>query len=294
VDTDLLQRGGLRLDVDGARATITLARPDRLNAQSPDMWEALRTIGDSLPPEVRVVVVRGEGRAFSAGLDKRFFTTGDVDGRPGIGALATMPEAEADATIAAFQAGFSWLREPDRVTIAAVQGHAIGGGFQLALACDIRIVADDVAFCMAEPKLGIVPDLGGTFLIVRAVGYARAVDICLSGRRVGADEAVASGLALRAVPAAELDAAVDELATSLCSAPPGAATETLGLLAGVAEGLDPAGAFAAERAAQLRRLRSAAEARARGSAPAAPVLHRCNGVTEGVCGWTGPGRCCAG
>lgn len=251
VDPDLLQRGGLRLDVDGVRATISLARPDRLNAQGPDMWEALRVAGASLPDEVRVVVVRGEGRAFSAGLDRRYFTTGDVDGTPGVGAIGTLPDAEADARIAAFQEGFSWLRDPARVTIAAVQGHAIGGGFQLALACDIRVVADDVAFCMAEPTLGIVPDLGGTFLIVRAVGYARAVDICLSGRRVGAQEAVASGLALRSVPAAELDAATDELAASLCAAPHAAATATLRLLAGVAEGLDPAGAFAAERAAQL-------------------------------------------
>jgi enoyl-CoA hydratase/carnithine racemase len=84
------------------------------------------------------------------------------------------------------------------------------------------------------------------------------VEICLTGRRVGAEEAVASGLALRAVPAAELDGAVDSLVTALLVAPPKAAVETLGLLAGVAEGADPAAALAAERAAQLRRLRSLA------------------------------------
>ncbi len=258
VEPDLLRRGGIALDVDGVRATITLVRPERLNAQTPATWAALSAVGDALPDDVRVVVVRGEGRAFSAGLDKRAFTADEFDGEPGISGLARMSDAEADAAIAGFQLGFSWLRHPSRVTVAAVQGHAIGGGFQLALACDLRIVADDVQFCMAEPALGIVPDLGGTYPLVHAVGYARAVEICLSGRRVGADEAVASGLALRAVPRAELDAAVDELASSLVGAPAGAATETLGLLSGVADGLDPAAALAAERSAQVRRLRSLA------------------------------------
>jgi enoyl-CoA hydratase/carnithine racemase len=257
-DPDLLRRGGLTLGVDGPRATISLARPEVLNAQTPVTWEALRAIGESLPDEVRVVVVRGEGRAFSAGLDKRFFAAAEVDGMPGLTAIAAMPDDDADATIAAFQSGFSWLRHPARVTVAAVQGHAIGGGFQLALACDLRIVADDVQFCMAEPTLGIVPDLGGTYPLVHAVGYACAVEICLTGRRVGAEEAVATGLALRSVPAPELDAAVDELATALLAAPPKALAETLGLLAGVADGAEPADALAAERTAQLRRLRSLA------------------------------------
>lgn len=258
IDPELLTRGGLTLDVDGPRATITLARPEVLNAQTPSTWEALRAIGESLPAEVRAVVVRGAGRAFSAGLDRRFFTATEVDGQPGIASLAQMPDEEADTTIAAFQAGFSWLRDPRRLTVAAVQGHAIGAGFQLALACDLRIVADDVQFCMAETGLGIVPDLGGTYPLVHAVGHGRAVEICLSGRRVGADEAVATGLALRAVPAAELDAAVDATVGSLLTAPPRAAAETLGLLTAVAEGADPAQALAAERAAQLRRVRSLA------------------------------------
>jgi enoyl-CoA hydratase/carnithine racemase len=257
-DPDLLLRGGITLAVDGPRATISLARPDRLNAQTPRTWEALAAVGAALADDVRVVVVRGEGRAFSAGLDRGAFTAEEVDGLPGIAALARMPEADADAAIAGFQSGFAWLRDPARVTVAAVQGHAIGGGFQLALACDIRVVADDVQFCMAETSLGIVPDLGGTWPLVRAVGHARAVEICLTGRRVGAEEAVASGLALRAVPRAALDAEVDALAAALVTAPPGAAAETLRLLSGVADGLEPAAALAAERAAQLRRLRSLA------------------------------------
>lgn len=255
-EPDLLLRGGLALDVDGARATVTLSRPDSLNAQTPDTWAALAAIGESLGDDVRVVVVRGAGRAFSAGLDRSLFTPSPE--RPGIAALGTMPEADADLTIAGYQSGFSWLRDPSRVTVAAVQGHAIGGGFQLALACDLRLVADDVQFCMAEPALGIVPDLGGTHPLVRAVGYSRAVEICLTGRRVGAAESVRIGLALRSVPPTDLDTATDELATALVGAPPKAAAETLRLLAGVADGLDPAAALAAERRAQIRRLRSLA------------------------------------
>jgi enoyl-CoA hydratase/carnithine racemase len=258
IDPELLQRGGLTLDVDGPRATITLARPEALNAQTPFTWEALRAVGESLPAEVRAVVVRGAGRAFSAGLDQKFFTATEVDGQPGLSGIAALSDEEADTTIAAFQAGFSWLRDPTRLTVAAVQGHAIGAGFQLALACDLRVVADDVQFCMAETGLGIVPDLGGTHPLVQAVGYARAVEICLTGRRVGAEEAVAWGLAQRAVPVAELDAAVDQLVTALLVAPAKATVETLGLLARVADGADPADQLAAERAAQLRRLRSLA------------------------------------
>ncbi|GAA0945324.1 enoyl-CoA hydratase/isomerase family protein [Pseudonocardia zijingensis] len=258
IDPELLTRGGLTFDVDGPRATITLARPEALNAQTPATWEALREIGESLPGEVRAVVVRGAGRAFSAGLDRRFFTATEVDGQPGLSGIAALTDDEADAAIAGYQAGFSWLRDPARVTVAAVQGHAIGAGFQLALACDLRVVADDVQFCMAETGLGIVPDLGGTYPLVHAVGYARAVEICLSGRRVGADEAVSTGLALRSVPRAELDGAVDAAVAALVTAPPKAAAETLRLLTGVAEGADPAQALAAERAAQLRRLRSLA------------------------------------
>jgi enoyl-CoA hydratase/carnithine racemase len=251
VPSDLLDRAGLTLEVRPPRATITLNRPESLNAQTPHTWAALAAIGDSLRDpvndQVRVVVVRGAGRAFSAGLDRRMFDPAGLDGVPSMAALATMSETEADTHLAGFQAGFAWLREPRWLTVAAVQGHAIGGGFQLALACDLRVVADDAKFSMAEVTLGIVPDLGGTYPLVRAVGY---------GRRVGAAEAVDIGLALRSVPTAELDATVDQLVDSLTAAPAGATAATLGLLSAVADGAGPAEALANERAAQVRRLRS--------------------------------------
>ncbi len=254
VDADLLDRGGVRLVVEGPRATITLDRPEQLNAQTPHTWEALCRIGEVLDADVRVVVVRAEGRAFSAGLDRRLFGSSDVEGAPGLASLAQRPTEQADADIAAFQQGFSWLRDPDRVTVAAVQGHAIGAGFQLALACDLRVVAEGATMRMAETGLGLVPDLGGTLPLVRSVGYARAVEICLTGRDVQADEALRIGLANSVVAPERLDAEVDELAEALTRAPAGATRETLALLSQADEVVDPDQQLAAERAAQLRRI----------------------------------------
>lgn len=236
-----------------------LDRPDRLNAQTPQLWEALAAIGGSLPDGCRVVVVRGEGRAFSAGLDKRAFTPDGLPGGPGLLDLARMPDSVADTHITGFQQGFSWLRRPDVVSVAAVQGHAIGAGFQLALACDLRVLADDAQLSMAETTLGLVPDLGGTAPLVECVGYARALEICVTGRRVGAEEALRIGLAALVVPPAELEAATRDLVAALVAPPAGAvsATKELLLRAAGAGGRD--GQEAAERTAQIARLHELAE-----------------------------------
>ncbi len=113
-----------------------------------------------------------------------------------------------------------------------MQGHAIGAGFQLALACDLRVVADDVQFAMRETSLGLVPDLTGTQPLVDLVGYARALEICATGRFVHAEEAERIGLANLVVPADELDAAVRDLAAALLAAPRDAVIETKALLRG--------------------------------------------------------------
>jgi len=113
------------------------------------------------------------------------FGTDGVDGAPGLFALAAAAPEDATATVARYQAGFGWLARPDIVSLAAVQGHAVGAGFQLALACDIRIAADDAQFTMAETGLGLVPDLGGTKPLYELVGRSRAFDLCVTGRRVG-------------------------------------------------------------------------------------------------------------
>lgn len=202
-----------------------------------------------------MVVLRGEGRAFSAGLDRAMFTPEGIPGLPGIGALASRSAEDASAQIAEWQRAFDWTSRPDLISVAAVHGHAIGGGFQLALCADIRIVADDVSFSMAEPTLGIVPDLGGTKRLVDLVGYSRAAEICLTGRRVAADEAYAIGLASRVVPREGLDAAVGETVRALLAVDRDASIETKALLQR-AHGRSQAEQEAAERAAQYRRLRS--------------------------------------
>lgn len=157
-------------------------------------------------------------------------------------------------TIASYQAGFSWLRRPELVSIAAVQGHAIGAGFQLALACDFRIAADDAQFTMAEPSLGLVPDLGGTQVLVDLVGYSRALEICATGRRVAASEAAALGLVNLVVAGDQLTAAVDDLAGAVCSSPHGAVTMTKALLLGSRDRTYTE-QLLAERQAQMSRIR---------------------------------------
>ncbi len=253
VDAELLERGGVGLAVDGAHATITLQRPEKLNAQTPSMWAALREIGERLTPDVRVVVVRGSGMSFSAGLDRRMFEAGGVPGEPGFADISSAPPGGGDATLDRFQQGFTWLQSPSRVTVAAVQGHAIGAGFQLALACDLRIAASDAQFTMAEPSLGLVPDLTGTHTLVRAVGYPKAVEICLTGRRIPAEEALRIGLVNSVVAPDQLAAATDQLVAALLSPAAGATRETLALLLSAADGASPDDQRAAERAAQLRR-----------------------------------------
>jgi enoyl-CoA hydratase/carnithine racemase len=184
----------------------------------------------------------------------------DPEGPPGgmgLLGLARASEQDAGELIRSYQEAFGWLARTDLVSVAAVQGHAVGAGFQLALACDIRLVADDAQFCMAEPGLGLVPDLGGTKRLVDAVGYSRALEMCLTGRRVGAAEADRIGLATLVVPRDQLDAAAADLAAALLAIPRGAAVETKALLAAAAS-RGQAEQEAAERAAQVRRLRELA------------------------------------
>lgn len=231
---------------DGPIATVTLARPDVLNAQTPAMWAELTTISRKLPGDVRVVIVRGAGRAFSAGLDLSV-------ARSSLSDLARLSADECAERIAGFQSAFTWLRRPSLVTIAAVQGHAIGAGFQLALNCDLRVLADDARFSMAEVTLGLVPDLGGTKRLTELVGPSRALEICLTGRRIAADEADRIGLATAVVPGAELAAAVRDLAAAVLSADRDAVAEIKALVAG-AGGRTYEAQDRAEREAQTRRL----------------------------------------
>lgn len=251
-----LQRAGLALSIEDSVARITMSRPERRNAMTPRTWTALAHIGHSLPPSVRIVVIGGQGPSFSSGLDLSLFDGSNDDGDALLAAARTdTPENRAalDAVLAECQAGFTWLRRPDIVSIAAVRGHALGAGFQLALACDIRVLAEDAQLAMKEPALGLVPDLTGTKPLVDAVGINRAIEMCLTTRTLGAQEAKELRLAELVVPAADLDGAVADLTAALLATPAAAAAATKELLLS-ARGNTLADQVHAERAAQVDRL----------------------------------------
>jgi enoyl-CoA hydratase/carnithine racemase len=224
-----------RLAIDGEVATVTLDRPERRNAMTPQVWHGLAEIGASLPAQVRVVVVRGEGPSFCAGIDLGLLGASSVRAA-NVGAsddgerIAGPDDPDFEEKVASYQAGYLWLRDPRIVSIAAVQGHAIGAGFQLALACDLRILTENATFCMKEPALGLVPDLTGTKPLVDIVGLPRAIELCLTARTVTAAEALLLRLAELVVPNDELDAAVGDLVAALLSTEPTAARATKALL----------------------------------------------------------------
>ena len=257
IDPEVLERAGLRLEVSGMVTTITLDRPATKNSQTPATWIALRAIGASLAPGTRVVVIRGANGTFSSGLDRRMLTPQGIEGESSLLSLLDMPDGELADTIGAYQEGFTWLRRHDIVSVAAVQGHAIGAGFQLALSCDLRVVADDASFSMREPLLGLVPDLTGTKPLVELVGYARALELCATARSVGADEAREIGLATVVVPREELQQSVDDLVAALTAPLYGAVSETKALLQS-AHVLDLEEQRRLEREAQVRRFRELA------------------------------------
>jgi enoyl-CoA hydratase/carnithine racemase len=257
IDNALLERAGLRLDATERVTTITLDRPATKNSQTPLTWETLREIGAGLPSSTRVVVVRGAGDSFSSGLDRRMLDPRGIEGESSLFSLLEKDDQGLADAIARYQEGFTWLGRPDIVSVAAVQGHAIGAGFQLALACDLRIVAHDVAFSMREPQLGLVPDLTGTKPLVATVGYSRALEICATGRSVHAEEARELGLATAVVQREELDRTVEDLVAALTEPMHGAVSETKALLQS-AQHLDLEEQRRVEREAQVRRFRELA------------------------------------
>ena len=239
---------GIRVERSGPLLTVILDNPARHNAQTPSMWAALADVKAQIDPDVRVVAVWGEGASFSAGLDRRLLAAEPVDGET---TLAAIPVSERDAFVRAAQSAFTWWGEVDAITIALVQGHAIGAGFQLALACDLRIVAPDAKFAMRETSLGLVPDLAGTRPLVEAIGYSRALEICATGRFVDADEALRIGLATAIVPQEQWSGWMDQAFAPILAADPRAVAELKHLLKGAAGNERQCDR---EREAQLRRL----------------------------------------
>lgn len=200
-----MQFSEIAVKVDGPRGDITLNRPAKLNPLSTTTLNELVAAARYLDTltEVKVVVVAGNGRAFSAGADLGSFTATDSS------AVAARDAADAGRRMA------EAIEAMRAVTIARIHGHCVGGGVVLASACDLRIAADDTRFSIPEVDLGIPLAWGGIPRLVREIGPARTKELVMTCRPFGAAEALAAGFLNRAVPAADLAAAVDELAEQL-------------------------------------------------------------------------------
>lgn len=198
----------VRLERDGAIARLTLDRPDKLNALSA---EVLGELGDALDAlsemqGVRALIVTGEGKAFVAGAD--------------IAAMEEMEEPAALAFAEAGQALFARLEAAPFAVIAAVNGFALGGGCELALACDFIYASERARFGQPEVKLGVIPGFGGTQRLARRVGVAMARELVFTGRMIGAPEALRVGLVNAVVAPDELLARVEQVAQEIAAAGP--------------------------------------------------------------------------
>ncbi|WZH38408.1 MAG: enoyl-CoA hydratase-related protein [Microbacterium enclense] len=200
---------GVRVRAEGAIATITLDRAEKRNALDAEtlgaLVDALRRFDDD--PAVRAIVIAGDERAFAAGAD-----LGDL-GSAGAVELYRSGFSEHWDAVAA-------IRTP---LVAAVRGYALGGGLELALACDVVVIADDAVLGFPEVRLGILPGAGGTQRLLRAVGKAAALDLLLTARRIDGAEATRLGIASRAVASAEVDDAARAAAAEIAQGAPVAA-----------------------------------------------------------------------
>jgi enoyl-CoA hydratase/carnithine racemase len=200
-----MQFSEIAVDVDGPRGAITLNRPAKLNPLSTTTLNELVSAARYLDTltEVKVVVVAGNGRAFSAGADLASFTAAESS--------AAVARDAADAGRRMAEA----VEAMRAVTIAKIHGHCVGGGVVLACACDLRIAADDTRFSIPEVDLGIPLAWGGIPRLVREIGPARTKELVMTCRPFGAAEALAAGFLNRTVPGSNLAAAVDELVGQL-------------------------------------------------------------------------------
>ncbi|MGB5756871.1 MAG: crotonase/enoyl-CoA hydratase family protein [Acidimicrobiales bacterium] len=181
----------------GGVADVRLNRPEKMNALDPAMFAALASTSEELAadPSLRCVVLSGEGRSFCAGLDFAGFQS--MTDREADHSADVEPDLPEDRiTHRGQQAVYGWTELPVPV-IAAVHGHALGGGIQLALGADIRIVAPDAKLSILEIRWGLVPDMTGTQALVNLVGLDVAKELTFTGRTVSGTEAVELGLCTR-------------------------------------------------------------------------------------------------
>jgi len=191
---------------DGAVLTLTLNRPDALNAFNLGMHEALAAgLDEARDAEVRAVVITGAGRGFCAGQDLREFRE--------------HPGSTGDMLRATYHPNVLAIRALEKPVIAAVNGPCAGAGVSLACACDLRVAAESAAFIPGFVGIGLVPDSGGTFFIHRLLGAPRAFEWMTSNRRLTAAEAHAWGLVSEVVEADAFEARAKEFAAELADQP---------------------------------------------------------------------------
>jgi enoyl-CoA hydratase/carnithine racemase len=197
----------IRFEMEGPIARITLNRPKKLNAINDEMLqtmlENLRCVANS--PDLRVLVVTGEGRAFSAGGD--------------IGSMDGMDESAFIENIHLYMRLSQAFRDIDKITIAAINGYALAGGFELALMCDIRISAASAMFGLPDAAIGLSPTSGMTWLLPRVVGYGRALHLTLIGDQFDAVEADRIGFVTSVVDDTIIDETVMALAKRIAAYP---------------------------------------------------------------------------
>jgi enoyl-CoA hydratase len=193
-------------EVRGSVGIATLNRPEALNALNTPLLDALAAALEAwdADPAVRVMIVTGSDKAFAAGADIKEM------------APRTFAEMHRENI---FGRQFDRLARIRKPVIAAVAGFALGGGCELAMALDIVLAADTAKFGQPEITLGIMPGLGGSQRLARAVGKAKAMELCLTGRMMDAAEALAAGLAARVVPAGELMAEAVKVAEKIAAQP---------------------------------------------------------------------------
>jgi 2-(1,2-epoxy-1,2-dihydrophenyl)acetyl-CoA isomerase len=232
---------------DGAVTAITLSRPDKLNAMthvmSDELVEAFTAAGAD--PEVRAIVLTGAGRGFTAGQDLSEFEAAYRAGR--------RPDIRQHLERSYHRLIPTVVSTPKPV-IAAVNGVAAGAGVSLAAACDVRIASEEARFLQAFVRIGLIPDSGGTWLLPRIIGYAKALELSITGEQIDARLALELGLVSRVVPAERLEAEVAEYASRLAALPTTAMATTKELMLGaLGSTLDQALAREAEAQGRMGR-----------------------------------------
>ena len=198
----------VRLDVDGAIATITNDNPDKHNAFDDEMDARLFEVLAELKgrPEVRAVIWRGEGKSFSSGRD--------------VAAIGNLKVAMSHHDLMRRgHRGIQQLWELDAPVLVACKGWVMGGSFQRALLCDIRVAAEGTRFRLPETTYGVIPDTGGVAVLYEMCGPGVVSDLVLTGRVMDVTEALGHGIVSRVVPEGELDATVREMAEHIASLP---------------------------------------------------------------------------